>query len=89
MVELNANFESNEQRFGASLSESHGLSSEFGVTQSVGGAYPSDDLPLMDGVASAGVSKYFSRSDHVHPSDSIKLNTTDRLTNLELEELLR
>lgn len=89
MVELSANFESNEQRFGASLSESTGLSSGFDASQVVGGAYPSDDLPLMDGVASAGVSTYFSRSDHVHPSDSIKLNTTDRLTNLELEELLK
>lgn len=89
MVTLNANFEENEQRFGASLSESTGLTSEFGASQSIGGAYPSDDLPLMDGVASTGVSPYFSRSDHVHPSDTIKLNTTDRLTNLELEELLR
>ena len=30
---------------------------------------PSDDLPLADGTASAGVSKKFSRADHVHPSE--------------------
>jgi len=37
------------------------------------GAYPvipSNLLPLMDGVASAGVNGDVSRSDHVHPSDT-------------------
>ena len=53
------------------------------------GASASTSTPLMDGIADAGTSIYFSRSDHVHPSDTIKLNTTDRLTNLELEDLLK
>ena len=35
---------------------------------------PSDDLPLADGTASAGISKKFSRADHVHPHDSTKIN---------------
>jgi hypothetical protein len=33
-----------------------------------GGGTPSDDLPLMDGVASAGVAIEYSRGDHIHPS---------------------
>lgn len=86
---LSANMGSNEQIFGASFGVTKGLASTYDVSQIVGGAYPSDDLPLMNGIASAGVSKYFSRSDHVHPNDNIKLNTTDRLTNLELEDLLK
>lgn len=53
------------------------------------GASASTATPLMDGTAAVGTSTAFARGDHVHPSDSIKLNTTDRLTNLELEELLR
>lgn len=32
----------------------------------------SDENPLMDGVASAGVSESVSRGDHVHPSDTSK-----------------
>jgi len=32
-----------------------------------GGGTPSDTLPLMDGVASAGVAVEYSRGDHVHP----------------------
>jgi len=32
-----------------------------------GGGIPSDTLPLMDGVASAGVAVEYSRGDHIHP----------------------
>ena len=35
---------------------------------------PSDSLPLMNGVASAGISYMFARWDHVHPSDTSKQN---------------
>lgn len=88
-VTFNARFTESDRPVNAQFTESNDVGASFGVSQVIGGAYPSDDLPLMDGIASAGVSPYFSRSDHVHPSDTIKLNTTDRLTNLELEELLR
>ena len=35
---------------------------------------PSDDAPLMDGTASAGTSNKYSRGDHVHPSDTTKVD---------------
>jgi len=38
---------------------------------------PSNAIPIMDGVGASGVSTSFSRSDHIHPSDSSKVNTTD------------
>ena len=50
---------------------------------------PSDDLPLMDGEASPGVGRKFSRSDHRHPHDSDKLDYMSAITNLELEAMLR
>lgn len=31
---------------------------------------PGTELPLIDGTAAAGVSSYFAREDHVHPSDA-------------------
>jgi hypothetical protein len=34
------------------------------------GTAPSTAIPLMDGVGNAGASIYFSRGDHVHPSDT-------------------
>ena len=37
-----------------------------------GGDPPSDALPLMDGVAAAGVLEEYSRGDHKHPSDTFK-----------------
>jgi hypothetical protein len=42
------------------------------VLNTVGAVTPGDDLPLMDGSASAGTSGSFivSRVDHVHPSDT-------------------
>ena len=38
-----------------------------GEIGSIGGA---DDLPLMDGVATPGVSTQWAREDHVHPTDT-------------------
>ena len=38
---------------------------------------PSDDLPLMDGKASAGTSNEYSRSDHRHPTDTTRVSVTD------------
>lgn len=39
---------------------------------------PSANTPLMDGVGNAGVSVYYSRGDHKHPSDTTKV---DKQTN--------
>lgn len=79
--------------FKATLGATGGLKASFGsvsvIDKGGGNAYPSDDLPLMDGIASSGESAKYSRSDHVHPNDEIKLNTTDRITNMELEQLLQ
>ena len=41
---------------------------------------PSDDLPLADGTASAGVSKKFSRADHVHPKQEIPVKSVNGKT---------
>lgn len=64
----------------------YGLSSAF----SGGGAAPSDDDPLMDGVADSGSESTFSRSDHVHPSDTSKAavvhtHTIAQVTDLQSE----
>ena len=37
-------------------------------------APPSDAPPLMDGIALAGVSSLYSRGDHVHPTDTSRLD---------------
>lgn len=37
---------------------------------------PSATAPLMDGTAAAGSSAAYARGDHVHPSDTTKLDTT-------------
>lgn len=39
-----------------------------------GSASPSDTVPLMDGVGAAGTGGNYSRADHVHPSDTSKLD---------------
>ena len=41
-----------------------------------GSANPSDSIPLMDGVGAAGSGGNYSRGDHVHPSDTSKLDKT-------------
>ena len=45
---------------------------------------PSDDLPLADGTASAGVSKKFSRADHVHPMETVEATLVDMPSAEEL-----
>jgi hypothetical protein len=37
-----------------------------------GAGSPSTTLPLMNGVATIGVSTYYARDDHIHPSDTTK-----------------
>ena len=39
-----------------------------------GSSNPSDSTPLMDGVGAAGTGGNYSRGDHVHPSDTSKLD---------------
>ena len=46
--------------------------------------YPAKITPLMDGVASIGVSKLYAREDHVHPSDDSKANIEDVYTKEEI-----
>lgn len=40
------------------------------LPESGGGGTPYDGDPLMDGVASAGISGLYARGDHRHPSDT-------------------
>ena len=87
-VEFNATFAESNQ-FGAVFTESNGFGAGFGATVIINTVLPSDDLPLMDGDASAGTSRKFSRSDHRHPHDDAKLDYMSALTNAELETLLR
>ena len=44
------------------------------VDSFTGSAIASDATPQMDGVGSAGTGGNYSRGDHVHPSDTTKLN---------------
>lgn len=41
-----------------------------------GSSNPSDATPLMDGIGDAGSGGNYSRGDHVHPSDTSKLDKT-------------
>lgn len=50
----------------------------------IGMIYPSKITPLMNGVASIGVSKLYAREDHVHPSDTSKANKEDVYTKEEI-----
>lgn len=51
-----------------------------------GSANPSDAMPLMDGAASPGTGGNYSRGDHVHPSDTTKLNKAgDTMTGYMVE----
>lgn len=87
-VDFNAAFRESNQ-FGATFTESDGFGADFGATVNVNGVLPSDDLPLMDGDASAGTSRKFSRGDHRHPHDSEKMDYMSAITNLELEAMLQ
>lgn len=44
------------------------------VNSFTGSAIASDAMPQMDGVGSAGTGGNYSRGDHVHPSDTSKVN---------------
>lgn len=55
-------------------------------TISFSGTIPSasNNTPLMDGNADAGLSSSFSRSDHVHPSDTSKQNVLTAGTGIDI-----
>lgn len=56
------------------------------VDSFTGSAIASDAMPQMDGVGSAGTGGNYSRGDHVHPSDTTKLNKSgDTMTGYMLE----
>lgn len=86
-VEVNATFAESNQ-FGATFTESDGFGADFGSTVNVNTVLPSDDMPLMDGEAQAGMSRKFSRSDHRHPHDSEKMDYMSAISNMELEAML-
>ena len=46
---------------------------KLGTSGGSGGADLSNDIPLMNGEASPGVSKRASRADHIHPTDTTKM----------------
>lgn len=51
------------------------------VDSFTGSAIASDAMPQMDGVGSAGTGGNYSRGDHVHPSDTSKVNKSgDEIT---------
>lgn len=87
-VDFNAEFRDSNQ-FDATFTESDGFGADFGASVNVNTVLPSDDLPLMDGEASAGTSRKFSRSDHRHPHDSEKMDYMSAISNLELEAMLK
>lgn len=56
------------------------------VDSFTGSAIASDATPQMDGVGAAGTGGNYSRGDHVHPSDSSKVNKSgDTITGYLLE----
>lgn len=87
-VDFNATFSESNQ-FVASFDESNGFRAGFEANVNVNTVLPSDDLPLMDGEASAGTSRKFSRGDHRHPHDSEKMDYMSAISNLELEAMLK
>lgn len=60
------------------------------VDSFTGSAIASDAMPQMDGVGSAGTGGNYSRGDHVHPSDTSKVNKSgDTMTgDLRIEGAL-
>lgn len=87
-VNFNATF-TESGGFEANFSESNNLNAAFDARVGIDSALPSDDLPLMDGDASAGTSRKFSRGDHRHPHDSEKMDYMSAITNMELEAMLQ
>lgn len=69
--------------------QSNDVRAAFDAKVHMSDVFPSDDLPLMDGEPSPGISKLFSRSDHRHPHDSEKMDYMSAITNLELEAMLK
>ena len=55
------------------------------VADITGSADPSNDPPVMDGVAAPGVSANYSRGDHVHPTDTSRASASD-LSDLDTRE---
>lgn len=55
------------------------------VNDIIGSAVPSNDPPVMDGVASAGSSVNYARGDHVHPSDTSRASVS-ALNDLDTRE---
>ena len=47
----------------------------------------SSSNPLMDGIAAVGSSTNYARADHVHPSDTSKVDITNEYTDLDITEL--
>lgn len=62
----------------------YSLDNDVALTADDVGALDSNDAssvtPTMNGEATAGVSTNYSRADHVHPSDTAKLNVPERIT---------
>ena len=44
----------------------------------------SNSLPLMNGVANAGVTEEYSRGDHVHPTDTSRVPTSRKINGYDL-----
>lgn len=62
--------------------DENGKPTAFGSGTPSGGTELSDSNPLMDGTASAGSGTKASREDHVHPSDTTKLNANGDGSNV-------
>lgn len=90
-VAFHAKFiETESAEHAATFSEqSNDIHAAFEAKVHTSNVFPSDDLPLMDGEASPGISKLFSRSDHRHPHDDEKMNYMSAISNLELEAMLK
>ena len=52
-----------------------------------GAGSPGTETPLMDGTAAVGTSTYFSREDHVHPSDTSKEDVPLKITTPSVSSL--
>lgn len=48
------------------------------ITISAAGGDPASATPLMDGTGTVGTSAKFAREDHVHPSDTNKISTSEK-----------
>ena len=69
---LDGGYDGTEEEFNEDLAN---------VGNSGGGADLSDDVPLMNGEASAGVADEAARIDHVHPSDDRKMPAISEMSS--------